>query len=91
MQLSPGGDVHPQPFLRNDAHHRLAHECLRRIDRAVAEGRSGLAAPGAQVGNVVDEQRRPEALGQLQRVAATDQQLAGAADARGVWQEMSGQ
>ena len=64
--------------------HGQAEEGLGGVDDvAVAERRDRLPAAGPEVVLVVDEQRRAELAGQVEGVAAADEQLAAASD-RGV-------
>src|SRR5690606_20488988 len=64
--------------------HRQAEERLGRVGRTVGEGRGGLAAPGAQLRLVVDEQGRAELAGQLLEVAARDGEPAALVDLGGI-------
>ena len=64
-QLAAGRDVEVKLFLVDEPHHRLAQKRLARVrDAAGAEVRDILAAPGAQLVFVVDEQRRAVLVGQ---------------------------
>ena len=66
VQLAAGGDVEQQSFVVRQLRHRLAQERLGRVDHPlVTEGGDRLAAPVAQVGLVVHEQRRAELGGQV--------------------------
>jgi hypothetical protein len=83
-QLAAAGHVEVHALLVGQARHGPAEERLGGVGDAVAEGGDGLGAPGAQLGLVVDEQRRAELLGQVGQVAPADEQLPVLADLRRV-------
>ena len=89
VELAAGGHVEVHALLVGEAGHGQAQERLGGVGDAVAEGGDRLAAAGPQVGLVVDEQRRAEALGQVEQVAAADRQPAVGADRGGVGQQVS--
>ncbi len=63
VELAAGGDVEAHALLVGQAGHGHAQERLGGVGHAVAPGRHRLAAGGAQVGLVVDEQRACRGLG----------------------------
>ena len=78
VELAAGRDVEVQSFFGDESHHGRAEERLAGVgDRVGAEGGDVLPAAGPEVRLVVDEQRRPEALGQLPEVAPADREPAG--------------
>ena len=81
VQLTTGGHVEQQPLLVDEAGDGPAQEGLGRVhDVAVAEHLDRLAAAGADVVLVVDEQRRAVLRRHLRDVDAGDQQLPLGAD-----------
>ena len=74
--LAAGGDVEVAALVGRQSGHGRAEEGLGRVVDPGAEGGDGLPAPRPQVGLVVDEQRGAELAGQVEGVAAADDQLA---------------
>ena len=92
VQLTAAGDVEEHALLVGEPGHRPAQEGLRRVDHpAGAEGVDRLAAAGAHVRLVVDEQRRAVLGGQLVDAAPADHERAVGRDRRRVRQEGAGQ
>ena len=88
VQLAAGGDVEQQPLLVGEPGHRPAQERLGGVhDTAAAERRDRLAAAGAQVRLVVDEQRRAELVGEVGERATADAQPAVVTDRGRVGQQ----
>ncbi len=76
VELATGRHVETHTFFVGQARHGDAEEGLRGVGHPVAPGRDRLPADGAQVGFVIDEERRAVDLGQLQQIAATDREPA---------------
>ena len=76
VQLPARGDVEPHALLVGQARHGRAQKGLGGIGDAVPPGGHRLAAARPQVILVVDEQRRPEPVGQLEEVHASYRQVA---------------
>ena len=92
MELTAAGDIEEQPLVVGQARHRPAEERLGRVDHAArAERVDRVAAAGAHVGLVVDEQRRAELLGQGDDRATADLERSVRADGRGVGQQLERQ
>ena len=91
LQLAAGGDVDAHPLLVHQPGDGAAQERLGCVGGAVAEHRHRLAATGADVGLVVDEQRGAVAFGQVGHVAAADRQPAVVVDRGGVGQQVERQ
>ena len=89
VQLSPGGDVEPQPLLVDQAGHGKAEKRFGRVDREpVAERRRGLTAAGPQVLLVVDEEWRAVLGREVEQVDSADREAPAGVDRRRVGQEM---
>jgi hypothetical protein len=85
--LTAGGHVEVAALLGGQLRHGRAEERLGGVVDARAEGGDRFAAPGPQVGLVVDEQRGAELAGELERVAPADDELALVADGGGVGEQ----
>ena len=91
VELAAGGHVEVHPLLVGEARHRQAEERLGGVGDPVTERGHRLAAAGPEVGLVVDEQGRAEALGQLEHVAPADAEPSVVADGRRVGQQLARQ
>ena len=80
MELSPAGHVDTETLLVGQAGHGPAEEGLGGVDGARAEGGIGLGTTGPKVVLVVDEEGGAELVGQVEGVAAPDEELAAGAD-----------
>ena len=81
MELATGGDIEAHALFMGQLRHGDAQERLGGVGDPVAPGGHGLPTGGAQVGLVVDEQRRALVLGQFDQVAAADAEVTVGADA----------
>ena len=76
VQLAAGCHVEVHAFLVGQLGHGSAQEGLGGVGHAVAPGGHGLSAGLTQVILVVDEERGPELLGQVEEVDATHVEMA---------------
>ena len=90
VQLAAGGHVEVHPLLVDQPCHGQAQERLGGVGHPVAEGGHGLAAPGAEVVLVIDEQRRTELGGQFGDRASADGQRPVGQDLGRVGQQAAG-
>ena len=81
----------PMPSSWTRRGHRRAQERLGRVGDAAAQGGDRFAAAGAQVGLVVDEERRAEFGGQIEQVDTAHRQAAVGAHRGGVGQQVARQ
>ncbi len=92
VQLAARRHVQPQALLVHESGHGAAQEGLGGVDDTVgSEHGRGLPAAGPEVGLVVDEQRGPVLLRQVQQVDAPDRQTPVGSDDGGVRQQAQGQ
>ena len=80
LQLTASRYVERHPLLIRKPGHCGAQEGLGRIRNAVRKGGDCFAAPMSQMSFVVDEQRRPELIREVDQVTAPNGQPAGAVD-----------
>ena len=91
VHLSSAGHVEVHPLLVGQTGHGTAEERLARVGHALAEGGHRFAAPGPEVGLVVDEQGGAVLLGQGCHVDSGHQELTVGADLGVVRQQGPGQ
>jgi hypothetical protein len=72
VQLATRRNVEIHSLRKCELSHRGAHERFGCIRGASGEDGNGFAAPGAQVGLVVYEQRCPEFFGKVDDITATN-------------------
>ncbi len=88
MQLAAGRHVQVHALLVHQTGHGAAQEGFRGIGDTVAPGGDRLAAGLTQMILVVDEERGPELLDELQQVDAADMQVASLVHSRRTREEM---